>query len=359
MAGRQAGGPETYEVSLAHALAEAEGDHTLDIFCLSDAARSALESPSPRVRYHTLRPGSRWLSIPISLPLAVRRVKPDVLHATLTAPRHPNAPLVFTIHDLTMFENPEFYRPLVRIRLQQAIRPAIERARLLLCISGCVRNEVQQRFNVSPDRLVVVHHGVHSRFQRIEDAGQFVSERLGITRPYLLFTGQMKLRKNIFRLIEAFALLRARGFDLTLVLVGRRGDTSEGMDELMDKYKVRGHILELGHAPDDLLPLLYSAAEAFVFPSLHEGFGLPVLEAMACGTPVLTSDISALPEIAGDAALLVNPKHTEEIADGMQRLLEDSSLRATLIASGFSRARHFSWAACAQHTLSAYRQAMA
>jgi glycosyltransferase involved in cell wall biosynthesis len=359
MAGRQAGGPETYEVSLARALAEAEGDHSLDIFCLSEAARSALQNPSPRVRYHTLRPRSRWLSIPISLPLAVRRVKPDVLHATLTAPRYPNAPLVFTIHDLTMFENPEFYRPWVRVRLQQAIRPAIERARLLVCISDCVRNEIQQRFNVSPERLVVVHHGVHSRFRRIEDARQLVSERLGITRPYLLFTGQMKLRKNIFRLIEAFALLRARGLDLDLVLVGRRGDTTEGMDELIDRCKVREHILELGHAADDLLPLLYSAAEAFVFPSLHEGFGLPVLEAMACGTPVLSSNLSALPEIAGDAALLVDPTRTEAIVDGMQQLLENSSLRAKLIESGYSRARQFSWEACAQNTLRAYRQALA
>ena len=356
MAGRNAAGPETYELSLVRALASLQPRQEFNIFCLSEAAKASFQLNQQNVKLHVLYPSSRWLSVPISLPLAVRRTGCTFLHATLTAPPFLTKPLVFTVHDLTMLRNPEFYNPLIRIRLEQTIRPAIKKAQMLICISNAVRQELQQDFGIPDDRIMVVHHGVDPAFTPISSARSVVCRSLGIDRPYLLFVGQMKLRKNIIRILEAFARLRERGLDVTLVLAGRRGHTTEGMDEVIARHNLTDHVIELGHVENKILPALYSAAEAFVFPSLHEGFGLPVLEAMACGTPVLTSNTSALPEIAGDAALLVDPASVDAIADGLASLLTDNCLRTRLTAAGKARASKFTWQAAADQTMRVYER---
>jgi glycosyltransferase involved in cell wall biosynthesis len=146
------------------------------------------------------------------------------------------------------------------------------------------------------------------------------------------------------------------GVEIALVLAGRRGHTCEGMDELIARHKLAPHLIELGHVDDALLAPLYSAAEGLVFPSLNEGFGLPVLEAMACGTPVLTSNTSALPEIAGEAALLIDPTSVEAITDGLYRLLTDTCLRSKLIDAGTVRSSQFTWSAAAAQTIRAYER---
>jgi glycosyltransferase involved in cell wall biosynthesis len=354
MAGRLAAGPETYEVSLVRALAEIEPLREIDVFCLSEAARASFRLDRPNVKLHVLRPASRWISMPVGLPFALQRSGCDFLHATLTAPPFLPKPLMFTVHDLTMLRNPEFYDRLIRMRLAETIRPAIKKARMLVCISSSVQRELQEEFRVSDDRVTVVHHGVSPAFRPVAEARGVVKIKLGIDRPYLLFVGQMKLRKNIVRILEAFARVREMGHDVALVLAGRRGHTSEGMNEVIARQQLAPHLIELGHVEDALLPALYSAAEAFVFPSLHEGFGLPVLESMACGTPVLTSNTSALPEIAGDAALLVDPTSVDEIADGLSRLLTDTCLRSKLITAGKVRSSHFTWESAAEQTMRAY-----
>lgn len=358
MAGRQAAGPETYETSLLKALVHRSPEQQWDVFCLSAEAKRAMSAAGEGARYHVLRPAVRWLSVPISLPLAVRRARVDLLHAMLIAPPVAGAPFVLTVHDLTMLRNPEFYPALIRFRLQQTIRPAIQKAKMLICISEFVRREVQMEFDVPAEKLAVVHHGVDARFRPVPEARAIVARELGIQRPYLLFLGQMKRRKNIHRILEAFAQVRADGYDLDLVLAGRRGTTSEGMDELIDRLKLRPYVLEPGHVPDALLPACYSAAELFVFPSLNEGFGLPVLEAMACGTPVLTSRTTALPEVAGEAALLVDPASVDAIAGGMVRLIGDTALRASLRAAGLRQSAQFTWDRCAERTEAVYRQAL-
>lgn len=356
MAGRNAAGPETYEISLVRALASLLPQQEFNIFCLSEAAKVSFQLDQQNVKLHVLRPASRWLSMPLSLPLAVANSGCSFLHATLTAPPFLTKPLVFTVHDLTMLRNPEFYDRLIRIRLEQTIRPAIKKAQMLICISDVVRQELQEDFGIPDDRVMVVHHGVDLAFTPISNARSVVRESLGIDRPYLLFVGQMKLRKNIVRILEAFACLRERGLDVALVLAGRRGHTTEGMDDVIARHDLADHVIELGHVEDKILPALYSAAEAFVFPSLHEGFGLPVLEAMACGTPVLTSNTSALPEIAGDAALLVDPTSVDAIAEGLVRILTDNCLRNRLIEAGKTRASKFTWQAAAAQTMRAYER---
>jgi glycosyltransferase involved in cell wall biosynthesis len=356
MAGRKAAGPEVYEVSLVRALADLKPQCDLDIFCLSKASELSFELSRPNVKFHILQPSARWISMAVSLPVAVHRSECKFLHATLTSCPYLSKPLVFTVHDLTMLRCPEFYDRLVRMRLEQTIRPAIKKASVLICISEFVRQELQEEFRISDDRVAVVHHGVNPAFKSVVGARERVRKVLGIDRPFLLFVGQMKLRKNILRILEAFARMRERRVDIALVLVGRRGHTSEGMDELIAHHGLAPHLFELGHVDDVLLPSLYSAAYGLVFPSLNEGFGLPVLEAMACGTPVLTSNTSALPEIAGDAALLVDPTSVEAITDGLNRLLDDTCLRSELIEAGYIRSRQFTWSAAAAKTMRAYER---
>ena len=356
MAGRRAAGPEVYEISLVRAMAHIQPQCELDIFCLSEASKASFDLDRPNVRFHVLRPSSRWISMSMSLPVALHRSGCDFLHATLTSCPFLSKPLVFTVHDLTMLRNPEFYDRLIRLRLEQTIRPAIKKARVLICISDFVRHELQEVFRIPDDRVAVVHHGISPCYFPVPGARQIVRDAKGINRPFLLFVGQMKLRKNIFRILEAFARLRESGVDIALVLAGRRGHTCEGMDELIARYKLGPHLIELGHVDDALLPPLYSAAEGLVFPSLNEGFGLPVLEAMACGTPVLTSNTSALPEIAGEAALLIDPTSVEAITDGLSRLLTDTCLRSKLIDAGRARSSQFTWNAAAAQTLRAYER---
>jgi glycosyltransferase involved in cell wall biosynthesis len=197
-------------------------------------------------------------------------------------------------------------------------------------------------------------------FQPIEPAlaRRTLADNYGIVEPYALFVGQLKARKNIARILEAFARFRLESrSELRLVLAGRRDWSSAGMDEVIDRWKLRGQVIELGHLAHPDLAVLYSGARMLVFPSLWEGFGIPVIEAMACGTPVITSNNSCLPEIAGDAALLVDPYSVEAIAEAIYRLDTDAALRQTLREKGLQRARAFSWRRTAEQTLAAYRVA--
>jgi glycosyltransferase involved in cell wall biosynthesis len=361
MAGRQAAGPETYEVSLVRALAELDRANEYHIFCLSREARSAFAVEQDNFHFHVLWPPVRWVSVPLTLPLAIKASGIDVLHATFIPPPVSPTRYVFTMHDLTMFHNPEFYSPMIRWRLTRTIAQGLIQSRVVLCVSECVRQIGIHDFGLDPQRLAVVHHGVDPAFypRPFAEARRLLASEYKITRPYALFVGQMKSRKNIVRILQAFARVRAGGdTELCLVLAGRRGRTSDGIDEAISRLDLTAHVLEPGHVKQEHVPALYSAAEMLVFPSLFEGFGFPVVEAMACGTPVVTSNVSALPEVAGDAALLVDPQSVEEIADAMTRLRSDSELRSALRARGLERAKEFTWKRAAQQTSLAYRRVL-
>jgi len=360
MAGRQAGGPETYEHRLVRSLAALDRDNEYHVFCHSRAAADSFRLVQDKVHYHVLRPRVRWLSTLTSLPLKMHAAGVDLLHATFVPPPFSPAPYVFTMHCFSNFVHPEFYHPLVRWRLNGLIRRGLERARVILCVSRNVRDLVAETFKSSEGRLAVVYNGVGEDFQPIEPAlaRRTLADNYGIVEPYALFVGQLKARKNIARILEAFARFRLESrSELRLVLAGRRDWSSAGMDEVIDRWKLRGQVIELGHLAHPDLAVLYSGARMLVFPSLWEGFGIPVIEAMACGTPVITSNNSCLPEIAGDAALLVDPYSVEAIAEAIYRLDTDAALRQTLREKGLQRARAFSWRRTAEQTLAAYRVA--
>jgi glycosyltransferase involved in cell wall biosynthesis len=361
MAGREAGGPETYEHGLVRSLAEIDQANEYHLFCLSGRAAQSFRISQENFSCQVLRPGIRWISIPFALPLAIRKSGVDFLHATFVPPPYCPTEYIFTVHGVDMFEHPEFYPRVVRWRLNHLIRTGLRNAKLVLCVSETVKDIIAERFKLSRERLVVTYNAVGSQFRPVErrELTSVLQRKYGVRRPYALYVGKLQACKNIIRILEAFHQFRHEtNSDVQLVLAGHRTWTSSGISETIRRLQLTDHVIELGYVAYDDLPVVYSGASMFVFPSLSEGFGMPVIEAMACGVPVVTSHVDALPEITGNAALLVDPYSTRDIAGAMHRIYTDDRLRTTLCERGLERARLFSWQRTAQQTLSAYSEMM-
>jgi glycosyltransferase involved in cell wall biosynthesis len=286
----------------------------------------------------------------------------DVVHSTsYSAPhfRSRRKRLVVTLYDLSFLTHPECHTPENVAHALQGTRDAVARADALITISHHTRRDLMERMGASPDRIVVTHLAPNPCCVRVQDGSALARVRQLYHLPpaFILFVGSLEPRKNIPRLLAAYAGLAPRlRRDVRLVIAGGAGWRNENFKPTAHQLGVANQVHFLGYVPEEDLPALYSLATVFAYPSLYEGFGLPVLEAMQCGTPVLTSDVSALPEIAGDAALLVSPTDVDEITDGLTRLLEHEELCTDLRARGYARAREFSWERCARETLAVYRQ---
>ena len=359
MAGRQAGGPETYERCLVASLAQLDCDNEWHVFCLNQKAADSFAVAQPNFSFHVLHPRWRAVSMVTSLPLQMLRTGVDLLHATFAPPPLSPRRYVFTNHCLSSFTHPEFYDDAIRFRLNALISAGLRKAERIICVSENTRELTAELFGTPMERMTVVPNGVAQAFRVLAADGvrQRLAARYGITGRYVLYIGKLEKRKNVVRILEAYAQYRAAiKDDVKLVLVGRRTPTSDGIDEAIERLRLHDAVIEPGYVDDADLPVLYNGAEMFVFPSLWEGFGIPVLEAMACGTPVVTSNVSALPEVAGDAALLVDPLRSEDIAAAMHQIANEPDLREQLRARGLRRAASFSWTRTARETLTAYRQ---
>jgi glycosyltransferase involved in cell wall biosynthesis len=262
-------------------------------------------------------------------------------------------PTVVTVHDLGYLYYPQAHRLLDRWYLDWTTRRHSRLAAAVVADSQATFADLTRHYQADPDRIVVIYPGCDESLGRVDDprAVATVRARYGLGADYLLYLGTLQPRKNLVRLVEAFACLRSRAADLKLVLAGKKGWL---YDELFDRVKslgLEGRVVFSDYIAEDDKAALLSGALALVYPSLYEGFGLPVLEAMACGTPVLTSNVSSLPEVAGDAALCVDPLDTDAIATGMSRLIDDADLRRTLVQRGYDQVRKFSWANAASEVL--------
>ena len=273
----------------------------------------------------------------------------------------PGAVNVFTIHDLTTLLFPEFHtwenRELHRRRLDFAR----EHADVILVGSESTRRDIVQRLGVDRDRIRVVPYGVTPAYRRVEDPVRLASELQGYgLEPgrYIFHVGTIEPRKNLLRLVEAFDLLRKQGGEpsLKLALVGAGGWQHEDVLRRIETLGLEDWVVVTGPVAESIKPSLYSGAVLFVYPSLYEGFGLPPLEAMACGTPVIASNVSSIPEVVGEAGLLIDPEDTQSVADAMALVLSDTDLRAKMIKSGLARSRQFSWDLTAKRTLEVYRE---
>jgi glycosyltransferase involved in cell wall biosynthesis len=295
------------------------------------------------------------------LPLDLRREHPQVFHA----PHYVLPPLtpcrsVVTIHDVIHLRFPEYLpNRLAHAYARGVIWAAIRRSTRILTVSEASKRDLLRFFNVSAAKIEVIPNAIDERFgvPPSDEEVALVQERYQLRSPFLLYAGNIKPHKNIERLIEAFADLRRRGLeDVKLLIIGDHVSRYPALRRAVHRCKLHRHVRFFGFVPDRMLAVLYRLADVFVFPSLYEGFGLPPLEAMASGTPVVTSDLSALPEVVGDAALLVDPYDTQAIADALERVLKDPALRRDLIERGLTRAREFSWERSVQRIREVYQE---
>lgn len=296
------------------------------------------------------------------LPRRAERDGVDVLHgpAFLIPTRPTRVTKVVTIHDLVAFTHPETVPWKYSVYMRRLIRRAVRFAERVITVSDYVHDDLVRRLHVSPDKLESVRSGVSDEFRRSEATViERVRERHGLHRPYLLFVGNLEPRKNLPGLLRAFRLVRqAAPEPIDLVVCGKVAWKSAALLRELEADDLQGSVHVTGYVRSADLAPLYSGARVFVFPSFWEGFGFPVLESMACGTPVVASNVSSIPEVASDAAILVDPRSTREITDAVLRLLTDEALHADLSRRGLERARSFSWARTAQATLGTYRHAL-
>ncbi len=255
---------------------------------------------------------------------------------------------VVTIHDCIHLLFPQ-YLPgrLAYVYAKGSMWSATRKADRILTVSEASKRDILRFFDVPPDKVSVIHNGIDERFLGAADTKRMdlVRQRYQLDHPFILYVGNIKPHKNIERLIDAFGRARGGGPEnLKLIIIGDELSKYPALRQAVHRHRLDKYVRFLGFQPHETLAAFYRLARAFVFPSLYEGFGLPPLEAMACGTPVVTSNVSSLPEIAGGAALLVDPHDTDAIAEGIRRAVNDEALRADLIARGLARAREFSWA---------------
>jgi glycosyltransferase involved in cell wall biosynthesis len=256
---------------------------------------------------------------------------------------------------------PQYLRSRLAFAYARAsIGMAARRATRVLTVSESSKRDILRFVDVSPDKIDVIYNGYDERFgaePREEDVVR-VRERYQLHDEFVLYAGNVKPHKNLERVIQALHRVRARGLDhLKLVLIGDEISKYSALRRAVHQHQLHKYVRFLGYMPEETLAVMYRLAAVFVFPSLYEGFGLPPLEAMASGTPVVTSNVSSLPEVAGDAAVLVDPYDPEAIADGIYRVLTDEGLRHDLRQKGLNRARQFSWEDSARRVRAIYQQA--
>lgn len=291
----------------------------------------------------------------------LRSVKPDLVHYPANFSRWvgrgplPRTRLALTVHDLSFLRHPEWFRWERSAYYRAAIGRSVRSADLVIADSEATAADLRELLREPPNHIAVIPLGVEEHYRPATgEAIADVRARYGLPGQFFLYLGTIEPRKNLPRLIRAFDRI-AGGVEADLVIAGRAGWKVDATQSAVSMAEHRDRIHFPGFVAAEDMPAVLSAAEAFVWPSLWEGFGLPPLEAMACGTPVVTSNVSSLPEVTADAALLVAPEDEDAIAEAMRRVVEDSELRETLIARGHERAAMFTWRRTAAMTADAYR----
>lgn len=358
--GSQLTGNETYIKNLIAALAEVDQDNEYVLFFTRPNIARAWAGRFPNMVTRLLRPQNPYVRIPLSLPVALYRTGVDLLHVQYTAPPICWKPVVVTLHDLSFEHFPQFFSPRERFIFKRTIPRTARRAVKLLTVSEYSRQDIIDTYALPPDRVVVTPNGVGPDFTPLRDEGRLagIRTRYGIERKYLLSVGNLQPRKNLVRLIKVYTRLRetVEDFYHQLVIVGKKAWRYKNIVHQAHRSPYARDVIFTGYVPEADLPGLYSGASAFVCVSLFEGFGLPVLEAMACGVPIISSNSSSLPEVVGGAGLMVDPYDEDALAKAILRLVEDDALRARLAEESLRRAAKFSWRRTAELTLAVYQE---
>ena len=324
----------------------------------SNRSLAPLEPPLARAQHIYSRFSTRrtvWMQC--LLPGIIRRSRPDLCHfPNATAPLWLKAPFVITIHDASLFLYSHCHPRARLISIRLALPIVARRAAAVITVSRHARSDLIRILDLPPEKVHVVYEAAPAHFRPVCDVNDLerLRKKHRLPQQFLLYVGTIEPRKNLRRLVRAVRRLRRYGFPHKLVMVGAAGWQIDALYREIEEQEMVDDVLFTGYVPDEDLPGLFSLATLFVFPSLYEGFGLPPVEAMACGAPVLSSNRSALPEICGDAAHLVDPEDEDALVDSLVALLSDGERRAEMTERGLQRAHSFSWERAAQETASVY-----
>ena len=367
----QGGGIGRYTRDLIQALVVEAPDFDYKLFSARPPAVLPVADPlpvAPRVSYHPAPFDERWLyrlwyRARLPLPIQSFTGPLDLFHSPdfVLPPVSGRIPTILTVHDLSFIHYPETFPATLVGYLNRVVPWSVDRAGHILADSESTRRDLQSFWGVAAERLTVLYSGVNERFQPVTDAAALneVCARYGLQRPFVLAVGTVQPRKNYEMLVRAFRPV-ADHHPHSLVIVGGKGWLDEGLPVEIERQGLRERVKLAGFVDDADLPALYSAADLLAFPSLYEGFGLPLLEAMACGTPVLSSDASSLPEVAGGgSAMLLSPHDESAWSSAMIELLGDPAARQRLRSAGFDRSTQFGWTAAARQLASLYRRILA
>lgn len=361
MVGARETGNETYVLNLLQSLPQVDADRRFEYKVITLDPNEALKRLDNRTDFEfvQVKPAQSLIRIPISMPLLAIRDRLALLHSTYVVPPFCPCPTVVTVHDITFQLYPQYFRARVRLILSLLVPFSMRRADMVITVSNSAKQDIVTRYNIPEEKIVVTHEAAAPHFRVLQDRNSLaeVKARYGIDKDFFLAVGNLQPRKNIRRLVEAYghlpASVRSR---YQLVIVGQALWKHSDVYEAVAERHMQPNVTFTGYVPDEDLVLLYNAATLFVYPSLYEGFGLPVLEAMASGTPVVTSCVSSLPEVAGEAAILVNPTDVNEIMSAMTAVVSNPDLARRLSEHGLRRAASFSWEQTARETLEVYKE---
>lgn len=350
----------TYVRNLLGELARQDYDDSYVVLC-READAAYVRTLGRRLEPMIERSGNYSVLEQIAIPAALVRAKVDLFHAPhYVVPPLTRCPYVVTIHDCIHLRFPQYLpNRAAHVYAQTVMKISARRARRVLTVSEASKQDILHFLGVPASKVEVIYNALDERLATPPTADDIarVRERFLLTSPFILYTGNIKPHKNVDRLIEAYSLLRQRGVEhVKLLIIGDEISKYPNLRRLVHKFQLHQHVRFHGFVPDATLAALYRLAAVFVFPSLCEGFGLPPLEAMAAGVPVITSNLSSLPEVVGDAAILIDPTDAGAIAEAMARVLGDPALSAELVRRGHERVKAFSWERSVARTHQVYAE---
>ncbi len=358
--GQKHTGNETYILNLLKAISELDPIDQYQIYLTVQGLATGWKSNN--LNFTTSKiPADAWLRFAWGLPAKLRRHPVDLLHVQYAAPWGINCKIITTIHDISYIHLPQQLSTVERLRVEKLFPATARRSDRIITGSKATKSDIIEHFGIDEDKITVTPYGVSENYHPITDQRKLkeILKNLGLEIGYILYVGALQPRKNIVRLLKAFELLKKdRGIHEKLVIVGKKAWLYEDIFKTYDSLSCRDDIIILDYVQEAYLPYIYNGAKIFVYPSLYEGFGLPPLEAMACGTPVAVSKAPAMPEVVDNAGIYFNPKSVDSIAEAIHELLNDSRLRTTLSQRGQARAAIFKWRDTAKMTLDVYRQVL-